>query len=140
MKTSRIGRRIAAGCAGALVIGAVAVGLAPVAAAKSYAVTIDKVALKSPGLAVEFTYSCDAGSRDWLVANATDVSINAGATGSAIVKTDKLVCDYNSHKTRVYLPPINGEFFKGSKAKVVLYYFDPETGYRSIEASATTVV
>ncbi|WP_344961816.1 hypothetical protein [Streptomyces thioluteus] len=44
------------------------------------------------------------------------------------------------HKTRVYLPPHQWGVLQGQQGEVVLYYFDPETGYRSIEASATTVV
>ncbi|WP_372409557.1 hypothetical protein [Streptomyces luteireticuli] len=141
MKVSRIGRRVAGSAAAALMIGATALAVAPTASAKAYSLSAGKVALKKPGVEVDVTYSCDAGSKDWLVAGAVNVNHPWGVEGSVIVKGDKLVCDYETHKMKVFVPPIvDQQFNKGDKVEVTLVYFDSENGRRSFETKTTQVV
>ncbi|AEW99186.1 hypothetical protein [Streptantibioticus cattleyicolor] len=129
MKSSRLGRRVAGTAAVALLVGAGALATAGPAAAKANVITIKKVALHSPGLQVNVTYSCDPGMHHQLVANATavdqpdtDRSIAAGT-----IKSAKLVCDYNDHNATVNLRAATGSHFShGEHVRVDVWYFDED--------------
>ncbi|WP_171167808.1 hypothetical protein [Streptomyces sp. I05A-00742] len=143
MKTSPTVRRLAGTGAAVLLLGAGALATAPSAAAKNYSLAIDKVALKAPGVLVDITYSCDEGSVNWVVANADELPDQGHneTNAAGILKTDKLVCDYNTHTARMYLTTGGvGAFEKGDKVKVSLHYFDPNDGFSGVRKEKTAVL
>ncbi|MEV4443700.1 hypothetical protein AB0K09_32880 [Streptomyces sp. NPDC049577] len=138
---SRLRNRLAATAAAALVLGAGALTAAPAAVAKANLIAIDGVALRSPGIQVDVTYSCDPGMNHQLVANATaNAGTNHESVAAATIKTGKLVCDYDDHKAQVYLRPALGSHFaKGDEVQVKVYYFDDE-GFSYAQQETVTVL
>lgn len=108
-------------------IGAAALAAAPTAAAKSYSLDVDNVTLKKPGVLVDVNYTCDDGDVNWLIVNVTELGKSSGgAFGGASV--NKVTCDHESHKARVYVDPVKGQFAKGSKVRATVSYFSTDSG------------
>ncbi|EME97609.1 hypothetical protein J7W19_07410 [Streptomyces mobaraensis NBRC 13819 = DSM 40847] len=136
-------RRLAGAGAAVLLLGGGALATAPSAAAKNYSLSFDKVALAAPGVTVDVTYSCDEGSQQWIVANADELPKpgHNEVSAAGILKTDKLVCDYNTHTARMQLTTGGvGAFAKGSKVKVSLHYFDPNDGFSGFRTERTVTL
>lgn len=142
MTSSRLRRRVAGTAATVLLIGAGALATAPAAAAKANLLSVEKVSLRTPGLQVKVTYSCDVGMDHELVANAKtlDHSSHDQSIAAGTVKKDQLVCDYKDHVALVNLRPAAGSHFdKGDKVEATVFYFDND-GFRYADDVATAVL